>query len=220
MTLLSKPSPCRPAGLSSNSTIPSIVSHNINSLSSTNPGGVTGRFAKVITLLSFLLLSHTIVCLQDVRLPRDDYINSISSLFPNHVFHATASSSSRGGVVTAYPCSLRDTHTVVTNTIDDGFILATTFKHKFTQFDFTVINTYLDASSNITWERQITKLKAKARGPNTFILGDFNHAPDHRDRSGYHADRPKYCTEKFDSLLTELKFEEVHQKYHTYYANN
>ena len=103
--------------------MPSILSHNLNSLSLTQAGGITGRFSKTIRLLSFLLNSHTVVCLQDLRLPSGGYINQLSSIFPNYNFFASAKDSMSGGVVTIWPKSMDSDYRVVKTVIDTGYIV-------------------------------------------------------------------------------------------------
>ena len=211
--------PCRLAGRSGTWSPPSIISQNVNSLSTTSPGGIAGRFKKILTLLSFLLISHTIVCLQDIRIPSDSYISALRSTFPNHVFTATAHNTKVGGVVTVYPTSLREDYVVTNKVIDKGYILSTSFRHKWSDNNITIINTYLQASSDQGWDGQVSKLrKSNIRG-NTVIIGDMNYAQDKRDRSGYHRDKPNYCVNNFKELLKKHDFEEIYQKFHTCYSS-
>jgi len=221
MPVLSRPvsEPCRLAGQRHKHTIPSVLTHNLNSLSSTNAGGIGGRFAKVLVLLSFLLLSHTIVCLQDLRLPDDRFISCLQTVFKEHKFLASAKDTNSGGIVTIYPRSLDDNYAVSHTVVDRGYIISSTFDHLHSDNTFTIINTYLHASSNDKWYNQVSALYRYSRKKNSILLGDLNYAPDARDRSGFHASRPKRCTELFNKFLAENNFEEIYQKNHTYYAS-
>jgi exonuclease III len=150
-----EPNPSRQAGLTQPWTVPSIVSQNINSLSSTKAGGVAGRFAKIIALLSFLLLSHQIICIQDIRIPTNNFVSTLQHIFPNYTFNATAHDNYSAGVVTIYPKSMEDDYEIKNTILAPGYILSTTFHHLQSSKELTVINAYLHASSNDTWKNQV-----------------------------------------------------------------
>jgi ribonuclease HI len=215
-----KPSPSRQAGLTQPWTVPSIVSQIINSLSSTKADGVAGRFAKIIALLSFLLLSHQIICIKDIRIPTNNFLSTLQHIFPNYTFNATAHDNYSAGVVTIYPKSMEDDYEIKNTILAPGYILSTTFHHLQSSKELTVINAYLHASSNDTWKNQVGILHRQKHKKNTIIIGDFNHAPDVQDRSGYHQDKPKGCVDNFRKFLEENHFEEIYQKKHTWYGTN
>ena len=209
----------RLAGHSNNWKIPSIVSHNVNSLSTTNTGGIAGRFAKIVALLGFLLLSHTIVCLQDIRIPTNNFLSQLRTTYKNYTFTASANDTNSGGVVTIFPTALTNDYTITHDHIYSGYILATKFSHKHSPNHFSVINTYLHASDPSVWHSQILALDRYNKLDNSVFVGDMNHAPDNRDRSGYHKDKPSYCQALFNSFIEKNEYEEIYQKYHTCYSS-
>ena len=199
-------------------SIPAVASQNINSLSSTVAGGITARFAKVITLIATLLLTHSILCVQDVRVPSDDYIDCFRHTFPNHHFIASADTVSRGGVITIIDKKLFKSYDITRKTLFRGAVLSTTFHHKTKQKQFTVINTYLDASNEQNWSLQVSSLSSHNLKPNTMVIGDLNHAPDDVDRSGFHCDKSRAARDLFQNMLTKHGLQEVYQTNHTWYG--
>lgn len=200
--------------------IPSILSTNINSLSVTTSGGVSGRFARVISLICFLLSSSLIVCLQDIRIPTDGLITELQPFAPNHHFIvSTHNHKKSGGVVTIlHPDILRD-YSFNSTHITRGSSLSTTFTHKHIHNkEFTLINNYLDASSNDLWHAQVKNLASFGSKTNTIAVGDFNHTTCNGDRSGYHLDKSPTAAADFKHWLDNNNFQEVDQPHHTWYG--
>ena len=147
-------------------------------------------------------------------------MSALTNTFPNYVFTASAHNTKAGGVVTVYPASLKQDYIVTNKVIDKGYILSSSFRHKYSNNNITVINTYLQANSDQAWDDQITKLRRSNIQGSTVIIGDMNHAQDKRDRSGYHRDKPNYCVSNFNELLKKHDFEEIYQKFHTCYSSD
>lgn len=197
---------------------PSFASININSLSATKAGGITDRFAKVITLLAYLTSIHLILCVQDIRIPSDNFIKVLTPILPNYSFHTTAGTTTTGGVVTIINNNLFSNYNITSTTIFKGSILASKFTHKTLNKQFTLINTYLHASSESNWLEQVNSINTAALGTNTFLLGDFNHASDAADRSGAHRDKSNFARACFSALLTKHSLQELSQPNHTWYG--
>lgn len=199
-------------------TIPSICSLNINSLRATKAGGITENFGKVLKLVISLLNIYPILCLQDIRLPDDKFISCLKPVLPGHSFFTSAHGTASGGVVTIVNDATSKGYDVYPDTIYQGYIISTRFTHKLTNNQFTVLNTYLHASNETTWMDQITAIKSLTLPRNTIIVGDFNHASDDADRSGFHADKSKTARKLFNQMLTDHHLEEVDQPLHTFYG--
>ena len=199
-------------------TPPSIITNNINSLSATNSGGIADRFAKILTLICFLLNSSSIIHLQDIRIPTDSYIRCLEKTLPNYIFIASANDTNSAGVVTIFHKKIADDYKVTSKVIHKGFILSVTFQHKTLNHSFTTINTYLHSSNNQIWINQVRILNNTKHEPNTIILGDLNYAQHLEDRSGFHKDKTKAAAKIFDDFLKHNQFQEISQDYHTYYA--
>jgi len=201
-------------------TPPSLISNNVNSLSSTNSGGIADRFAKILTLICFLLNSSSIIHLQDIRIPTDDYIQCLEKTLPNYIFIASANNTQSAGVVTIYHKSFANDYDISSTVIHKGYILSVTFKKKNNKHSFTTINTYLHASNSQIWTNQVRILDSIKHDTNTIILGDFNHAQHLEDRSGFHKDKSNAATKIFNDFVTNNNFQEITQNYHTYYSKN
>lgn len=199
-------------------TPPSLISNNINSLSATNSGGIADRFAKVLTLICFLLNSTAILHLQDIRIPTDGFIQCLEKTLPNYTFIATANDTKSAGVVTIFHKKFAKEYNISHKVIHKGYILSVTFDHILTNHSFTTINTYLHASNNQIWSNQIQILNTIKHNINTIILGDFNHAQHLEDRSGFHTDKNKKSVAKFNSFIKNHEFQEISQNYHTFYS--
>ena len=205
--------------ISNTSTLPpSIISININSLSLTEPGGLTGRKFKVIQLLCHLLTAAMIVCVQDIRIPTDEFINNLKFVAPGYTFHTSASNTRSGGVVTIVNPKVSVDYEVEGNTIYTGSVLATTLKHKHNDFSCCVVNAYLDASSEEAWKSQVAALADTKLPANTILVGDFNHTTEPHDRSGFHRDKSLSACDLFRHMLDTGDFQEVHQPAHTWYG--
>ena len=196
------------------------VSHNVNSLGATKAGGIADRFAKILTLICFLLNTADVVHLQDIRIPADDYISCLENALPNYTFLASANNTNSAGVVTIYRSDIAKDYEISHKILHSGYILSTTFDHKLSDNTFTTINTYLHASSSIAWENQIKILNKHQHRHNTIILGDFNHAQDNIDRSGYHKDKTATAIKTFNSFINSNNFQEIHQHSHTFYKKD
>lgn len=201
--------------------IPPITTLNINSTSVTKPGGVRTRFFRVISLLAYLVLAHPIVCIQDIRFPTDSYVKQLEPLFPGYTFHVTANNSMRAGVLTIFRSQLQEDYHIDSAVVFKGHVLHTTFTHKTSNHSFSIYNCYLHASDEELWRDQVASIhNAAPVGPNSILLGDFNHVADEVDRSGYHADKTKEGAELFTTMLEEAAMEEVYQPMHTWYGRN
>ena len=196
------------------------ISHNVNSLGATNAGGIADRFAKILTLICFLLNSADVVHLQDIRIPTDNFISCLGNTMPNYTFSASANNTNSAGVVTIFKNDIAKDYDVSHEIIHSGYILSTTFDHRFSNNSFTTINTYLHASSSTAWENQINILNERQHKHNTIILGDFNHAQDNLDRSGYHKDKTTAAIDTFKGFIDSHNFQEIHQHHHTFYKKD
>ena len=196
------------------------ISHNVNSLGATKAGGIADRFAKILTLICFLLNSADVVHLQDIRIPADDFISCLGSALPNYTFFASANNTNSAGITTIFKSDIAKDYDVSHKIIHTGYILSTTFDHKFSNNSFTTINTYLHASSRTAWENQVKILNKQQHKRNTIILGDFNYAQDSLDRSGYHKDKTAAAIDTFKGFIDSHNFQEIHQHYHTFYKKD
>ena len=215
--------------------LPSIVSNNINSCSLALPGGITARFYKVISHIQSLLSRHGIVCLQDVRVPSDDYLHTLRQIFTPHVIHLSATNSTRGGVITIINSKTATTnssnshsapYTVTTSpkVIHEGSSIQTTLTCRSTGKQVHIVNCYLHGSDTAIWREEVDSLAAHPPSSNTIFTGDFNFTELSADRSYIplsttHTGNSTDAT-AFTNFTTNHGLQELYQKYHTFYRNN
>ena len=120
-------------------------------------------------------------------------------------------------MATIFKNSILNDYDVRHETIHTGFILATTFDHKHSSNSFTTVNTYLVANDTSVWENQVKILNKHKHKKNTIILGDFNHAQNNEDRSGFHRDKTATAIDTFAKFKDDHSFQEIYQQAHTYY---
>ena len=215
--------------------LPSIVSNNINSCSLALPGGITARFYKVISHIQALLTRHGIVCLQDVRVPSDDYLRTLQQIFTPHTIHLSATNSTRGGVLTIINSSTASSNNFNTmlapysvtpfpKVIHQGSSIQTTITCRSTGRQYHIVNCYLHGSDKAIWRTEVDSLIAHPPTNNSIFTGDFNFTelPDDRSHipvSTTHTGNNMDAT-VFSSFTATHALQELHQKYHTFYRNN
>ena len=203
----------------SGEVFPSVASGNCNSLSITKAGGVSGRFFKIITYISYLVNNHKIVCLQDTRFPTDDFVNNLQPFFPNYLIVSSADTEeTSGGLITIIHPSLLDKYEVDNHIISKGAVLLTTLTHKTNNANHNIVNCYLDASNEPRWCQQVKHIHDYNIPSNTIMVGDFNHVYDPQDRSGPHKDHNNNSAKLYQSMLHIHNFQQVEQPTHTWYG--
>lgn len=209
----------RARGLSK-TNLPSVVFNNINSLGLTNPGGITGRKAKVIQLVSSLVSTHDITCLQDIRVPSQKLITELYPFFPRHKFYVSSSDDAyRGGTLIIVTPKIIDNYVIEHNVVYKGNIHHITLTHRTDNSKLRVVNCYLHASDDQAWREQVRFLKKNINYYcNTLVGGDFNHVYNPLDRSGYHSDKNATDSDFYQSWLTKHFLQQIDQSFHTWYG--
>ena len=192
-----------------------LASLNTNSMSLTKTGGISGRFHKVLNVLCALLSTHNIVCLQDVRAPTNNFVSSLSPLFPNHNISLSSNSNAKGGVLTIIAPSLAHLNVTHTTIIPSSSICTTLTDGVDT---ISIYNCYLHPdTSNGIWTNQIQTLNNVHYCSRSILVGDLNHANRPEDRSSDYKDRSITAGRMFLTMLDNNGFEEPPQPLHTFY---
>ena len=211
--------------------LPSIVTTNINSGSFCLPGGLVSRHFKVISHLQSLLERFDVVCVQDVRVPSDNYLTTLRHIFTPHTVHLSATDTTRGGVITLIhsriATSLPTGSSTAPFTVDEiptvihkGSSIKTTLSCRSTGKTFCIVNLYLHGSDSNLWLTEIDSVTNFNLSTNTIITGDFNFTEHPIDRSSNYYEHSKAADTAFNRFLSQHQLQELHQKYHTFYRNN
>ena len=197
--------------------VTSFVTCNINSLSLNEPGGLAGRKHAAINTIAALARAHDVVCIQDVRAGSDDCSSELRSDLPLHGIEFNSNSTTHGGVMTIVAPRLRS-QVQHRKLIDNQILSSTITDPNNSNCRVTFVNCYLNPTNrDHAWSDQVEILKSSLLPANTVLLGDFNHAPLHEDRSSDYVDRSDTARELFSGMLEDHCLSEVPQQMHTFY---
>ena len=201
-------------------SLPSVVFNNINSLSIGNTGGLTGRFARVVSLLCSLVTTHDVICLQDIRIANNHLITEIYPFFPGHKFYVNSSNNkNKGGTLVIVTPKIIQNYSISHDIVFEGSVQHITLTHHQNNPSLRIINAYLDASSEEVWNEQISSLRYDIDySHNTMVGGDFNHVYTPGDRSGFHTDKTSTSAKHYQCWLTECNLQQIEQSFHTWYG--